>query len=59
MGSEQLKKEGERQNAEGKGQEAEGQLRDLGSGVCLILRPVLCLLSPKLGEEDSFGSDEL
>lgn len=37
MGSEQLKKEGERQNAEGKGQEAEGQLRDLGSGVCLRL----------------------
>ncbi|KAI4211106.1 MAG: hypothetical protein LQ351_006114 [Letrouitia transgressa] len=32
VGSEQLKKEGERQNAEGKGQEAEGQLRDLGSG---------------------------
>lgn len=29
----QLKKEGQQQNAEGKGQEAAGQLNDFGSGV--------------------------
>ena len=28
-----LKQEGDRQNAEGKGQEAQGQLNDFGSGV--------------------------
>ncbi|MCJ1427079.1 hypothetical protein MMC29_004982 [Sticta canariensis] len=33
LGSEELKKEGRQQNAEGKGQEAEGQLKDYGSGV--------------------------
>ncbi|KAL8733893.1 MAG: hypothetical protein Q9166_001881 [cf. Caloplaca sp. 2 TL-2023] len=33
VGSESLKKEGSQQNAEGKGQEAQGQLSDLGSGV--------------------------
>ncbi|KAL8745980.1 MAG: hypothetical protein Q9190_001945 [Brigantiaea leucoxantha] len=33
VGAEGLKKEGERQNAEGKGQEAQGQLTDLGSGI--------------------------
>ncbi|KAL8705900.1 MAG: hypothetical protein Q9201_000998 [Fulgogasparrea decipioides] len=33
LGSESLKKEGTQQNAEGKGQEAQGQLSDLGSGV--------------------------
>lgn len=32
-GSEGLKKEGREQNQAGKGQEAEGQLSDLGSGV--------------------------
>ncbi|KAL8841511.1 MAG: hypothetical protein Q9170_000894 [Blastenia crenularia] len=32
-GSTSLQKEGERQNAEGKGQEAQGQLSDFGSGV--------------------------
>ena len=33
IGSEDLKKEGIQQNREGKGQEAQGQLSDLGSGV--------------------------
>ncbi|KAI4288607.1 MAG: hypothetical protein L6R35_002133 [Caloplaca aegaea] len=33
VGSEALKKEGSQQNAEGKGQEAQGQLSDFGSGV--------------------------
>ncbi|KAL8770661.1 MAG: hypothetical protein Q9209_003729 [Squamulea sp. 1 TL-2023] len=33
IGSESLKKEGAQQNAEGKGQEAQGQLSDFGSGV--------------------------
>ena len=33
MGSESLKKEGDRQYNEGKGQEAEGQVRDFGEGV--------------------------
>ncbi len=32
VGAEELKKEGQRQNQEGKGQEAQGQLSDLGSG---------------------------
>jgi len=33
VGSEDLKKAGAQQNAEGKGQEAQGQLNDFGSGV--------------------------
>lgn len=33
VGSESLKQEGVAQNREGKGQEAEGQLKDLGAGV--------------------------
>ncbi|KAL8995149.1 MAG: hypothetical protein Q9169_005058 [Polycauliona sp. 2 TL-2023] len=33
VGSEAMKKEGAQQNAEGKGQEAQGQLTDFGSGV--------------------------
>ena len=33
VGAEGLKKEGQQQNAAGKGQEAEGQLSDFGSGV--------------------------
>jgi len=33
VGSEDLKKAGAQQNAEGKGQEAEGQLHDFGSGI--------------------------
>ena len=33
MGAEGLKQEGIRQNQEGKGQEAQGQLSDLGKGV--------------------------
>ncbi|KAL8950785.1 MAG: hypothetical protein Q9222_003192 [Ikaeria aurantiellina] len=33
IGSESLKKDGAQQNAEGKGQEAQGQLSDFGSGV--------------------------
>ena len=33
VGNESLKQAGARQNAEGKGQEAEGQLSDLGSGI--------------------------
>ncbi|CAG8973713.1 hypothetical protein HYALB_00006984 [Hymenoscyphus albidus] len=33
VGSENLKREGAQQNAEGKGQEAEGQLKDYGSGI--------------------------
>ncbi|KAL8890622.1 MAG: hypothetical protein Q9215_002268 [Flavoplaca cf. flavocitrina] len=33
IGSESMKKEGAQQNAEGKGQEAQGQLSDFGSGV--------------------------
>jgi len=33
VGSEDLKRSGQQQNAEGKGQEAQGQLNDLGSGV--------------------------
>jgi len=33
LGAEGLKKEGQEQNAAGKGQEAEGQLKDLGAGV--------------------------
>jgi len=33
VGSEDLKRQGEEQNAQGKGQEAEGQLKDLGSGI--------------------------
>ncbi|OJD34192.1 mismatched base pair and cruciform dna recognition protein [Diplodia corticola] len=33
IGSESLKQEGVRQNQEGKGQEAQGQLSDLGSGI--------------------------
>ncbi|PSS20565.1 hypothetical protein M430DRAFT_120469 [Amorphotheca resinae ATCC 22711] len=33
VGSENLKQQGQRQNAEGKSQEAKGQLNDLGSGV--------------------------
>jgi len=33
LGAEGLKKEGQEQNAAGKGQEAQGQLSDLGSGV--------------------------
>ncbi|KAI9892033.1 MAG: hypothetical protein M1814_002228 [Vezdaea aestivalis] len=33
VGSEDLKAQGERQNAEGKGLEAQGQLNDLGKGV--------------------------
>ncbi|KAL8806518.1 MAG: hypothetical protein Q9182_001301 [Xanthomendoza sp. 2 TL-2023] len=33
VGAESLKKEGAQQNAQGKGQEAQGQLSDLGSGV--------------------------
>jgi uncharacterized protein YjbJ (UPF0337 family) len=33
IGAEGLKKEGQQQNAEGKGQEASGQLNDLGSGI--------------------------
>lgn len=39
MGAEGLKKEGQQQNAEGKGQEAQGQLSDLGSGVRLPYSP--------------------
>lgn len=45
MGAEGLKKEGQQQNAEGKGQEAQGQLSDLGSGVCL---PASCKLNPRV-----------
>lgn len=33
VGAESLKREGQRQNAEGKGMEAEGQVRDLGQGL--------------------------
>lgn len=33
FGAESLKKEGQQQNAEGKGMEAEGQLADYGSGL--------------------------
>ncbi|KAH7043337.1 hypothetical protein B0J12DRAFT_702087 [Macrophomina phaseolina] len=33
IGNESLKKEGARQNQEGKGQEAQGQLSDLGQGI--------------------------
>ncbi|EOD53049.1 CsbD-like protein [Neofusicoccum parvum] len=33
IGNETLKKEGARQNQEGKGQEAQGQLNDLGQGI--------------------------
>ena len=33
LGAQDLKREGERQNAAGKGQEAEGQVRDYGKGV--------------------------
>ncbi|KFY09439.1 hypothetical protein V492_05494 [Pseudogymnoascus sp. VKM F-4246] len=33
VGSEDLKRAGQEQNAQGKGQEAQGQLNDLGSGV--------------------------
>jgi len=33
VGSEDLKKQGQQQNAEGKGQEAAGQLNDFGSGI--------------------------
>jgi len=33
VGSEDLKKQGQQQNAEGKGQEAQGLLNDLGSGI--------------------------
>lgn len=33
LGADGLKKEGQQQNAAGKGQEAEGQLKDYGSGV--------------------------
>lgn len=33
MGAEGLKQEGQRQNAEGKGQEAAGQVNDLGKGI--------------------------
>lgn len=33
LGAEGLKKEGQQQNAEGKGLEAEGQLADYGSGM--------------------------
>ncbi len=33
MGAEGLKKDGQRQNAEGKGMEAEGQVKDLGHGL--------------------------
>jgi uncharacterized protein YjbJ (UPF0337 family) len=33
VGHEGLRKEGERQNAEGKAQEAQGQLSDLGNGI--------------------------
>lgn len=33
IGNENLKKAGEQQNAEGKAQEAQGQLSDLGKGV--------------------------
>lgn len=33
VGADGLKREGQRQNAEGKGQEAEGQVRDYGHGV--------------------------
>ena len=33
IGAEGLKKEGQQQNAEGKGQEAEGQVKDFGKGI--------------------------
>lgn len=33
VGAEGLKREGQQQNAEGKGQEAQGQLSDYGSGI--------------------------
>ncbi|TVY82165.1 hypothetical protein LSUE1_G004299 [Lachnellula suecica] len=33
VGSEDLKRQGQQQNAEGKGQEAQGQLNDFGSGI--------------------------
>ena len=33
LGAESLKKEGAQQNAEGKGQEAQGQLSDYGEGI--------------------------
>lgn len=33
LGSEEMKKDGREQNAAGRGQEAQGQLNDLGSGV--------------------------
>ncbi len=33
VGAEGMKKEGQRQNAEGKGMEAEGQLADFGGGM--------------------------
>ncbi|KAI9644188.1 hypothetical protein NHQ30_007542 [Ciborinia camelliae] len=33
IGSEEMKKDGREQNAAGKGQEAQGQLNDLGSGI--------------------------
>lgn len=33
LGAEELKKEGQKQNAQGKGMEAEGQLSDYGQGL--------------------------
>lgn len=33
LGADGLKREGQQQNAEGKGQEAEGQLKDYGGGI--------------------------
>lgn len=33
LGAEELKKEGQKQNAQGKGMEAEGQLSDYGHGL--------------------------
>lgn len=44
IGAEGLKKEGARQNQEGKGQEAEGQLSDLGSGYGKSPLVVWCIL---------------